>query len=283
MLTLRDLAFQRETLRMLIFLLVLQTVLSLLSAWLVQHAAWRRSYVIAAIVMGGLTFLVLYQLSTISNWQKLEIYSIAQVNLLLVVGHNGWYREKERQQDMVSLSLFLGSVLVAVPLVIAVGMYRTSAVAEIDAPNIVRTTNKAIDPATRKVTVTIDKQEKILEVPDNATIFVKGRRVDIHELERLPKDNLVLVGLSEANQVLAISVVRRFNFPNELGLFLAGLGLLASGVVLQIKSTTVVGGLAMGIDLLGMLLFIRIPEARQTVGLFLAIGGGGPVRHRGCC
>jgi hypothetical protein len=113
-----------------------------------------------------------------------------------------------------------------------------------------------------------------LDVPAEAQIFIKDKYADLHALDNLPKDTLVLVGLSETDQVLAISVIRRFHFPDELGLFLVGLVLLGSGIVLQIKSTTIVGGLAMGLNLVGMLLFIRIPEARQTVGLFLAIGGG---------
>ena len=39
--------------------------------------------------------------------------------LLLAAGHIGWYREQERENDMVSLSLLLGSLLVGVPLAVA--------------------------------------------------------------------------------------------------------------------------------------------------------------------
>jgi hypothetical protein len=42
---------------------------------------------------------------------------------LLVAGHIGWYRE-QRQSDLVGFSLFLGSVLVALPLAIAVMTWR---------------------------------------------------------------------------------------------------------------------------------------------------------------
>jgi hypothetical protein len=274
LLTLKDLAFDREPLRLLVFLLIVQTVLSLLSAWLVQHQDWRRWYVITAIVMGGLTFLVLYQLSELNVWQKLQIFSMVVGILLLAVGHIGWYREVERQQDMVSTSLFLGSILVVVPLVIAVGLYRTSTVTYFDAPKILRTTNQAIDPDARTLTMTIGDKEEKVHIPAEAQIFYKGKRTDLTDLAKRSKGTLVLVGLSDTNEVLAISVVSRFHFPNELGLFLVGLLLLASGILLQIKSTTILGGVALGLDLIGMALFIRIPEARQTVGLFLAIGGG---------
>jgi hypothetical protein len=40
--------------------------------------------------------------------------------LLLLAGHIGWYREQEGQNDLVTLSLFFGSFLVAVPLTVAV-------------------------------------------------------------------------------------------------------------------------------------------------------------------
>jgi len=46
--------------------------------------------------------------------------------LLLVIGHLGWFREQEQQNDLVSVSLSFGSLLVAVPLTIAVLYYRSS-------------------------------------------------------------------------------------------------------------------------------------------------------------
>ncbi len=285
LLTLRDIAFhagETALLRTLVFLLVLQTLLGLLSAWLVQHQAWRRWYVIAAIAMGALTFLVLYKLSELNNWQKLEIFSIALGLVLLVLGHIGWRRELEREQDMVSLGLSLGSLLLVAPLIIAVGLYRTSTVTYIDAPTIVSTTRKAIDTKQAKLKIPVNEpakdqeekqKDKELTIPKDVQVFIKGNKSDLQDLDRYSDDTIVWVGLAENNEVKVISVIRRFHFPDELGLFVAGLVLLSSGIVLRIKSTTVTGGLALGLDLAGMLLFIRIPEARQTLGLFLAIGG----------
>jgi hypothetical protein len=95
------------------------TAISLLALVLVRHAAWRRWYVVTTISQAALTFLGVTVLSELSLWQKLEIFSVAVGLLLLAVGHIGWYREQERENDMVSLSLLLGSLLVGVPLAVA--------------------------------------------------------------------------------------------------------------------------------------------------------------------
>jgi hypothetical protein len=95
------------------------TVLSLVALVLVRHSAWRRWYVVTAIAQAGLTFLGMTVLSELSAWQKLEIFSVVVGLLLLALGHLGWYREQERHNDLVSVSLLLGSLLVGVPLAIA--------------------------------------------------------------------------------------------------------------------------------------------------------------------
>jgi hypothetical protein len=280
LLTLRDLAFDSRTelLRTLVFLLILQTILSLLSAWLVQHQAWRRWYFIAAIGMGALTFLVLYKLSELNVWQKLELFSIALGLVMLVVGHIGWYRETEREQDVVSLGLVLGSILTVVPLIVAVGLYRTSTVTYVDAPRTEWITMKDVNVEKAKLTLPKkDKEEKgkELTIPKSAKVLIKGSKSSLQDLagHGYSADTMVLVGLSQADEVEAISVIRRFHFPDELGLLVVGLALLSSGILLRIKSTTVAGGLAVALDLIGMLAFIRIPHALQSVGLYLAIGG----------
>ncbi len=103
----------------LVSLLAGLTVIGLLALVLVRHVAWRRWYVVTTIGQAALTFLSLTVLSELGPWQKLEIFSVAVGLLLLLVGHIGWYREQERQSDLVSLSLLLGSLLVGVPLAIA--------------------------------------------------------------------------------------------------------------------------------------------------------------------
>jgi hypothetical protein len=95
------------------------TAISLLSLALVRQAAWRRWYVVTTLGQAALTFLGMTVLSELSLWQKLEIFSVAIGLLLLAAGHVGWYREQEREDDMVSLGLLLGSLLVGLPLAIA--------------------------------------------------------------------------------------------------------------------------------------------------------------------
>ena len=100
-------------------LCVTLTLVSLLALALVRHKAWRRWYIVTSIGQALLTFLTLTVVSDLGPWQKLEIFSVAVGLLLLVVGHVGWYREQERQNDLVSVGLLLGSLLVGAPLALA--------------------------------------------------------------------------------------------------------------------------------------------------------------------
>ena len=136
------------------------TVVSILAAVLVRHAAWRRWYVVMAVAQGLLTLLAVQALSTLTGWQKAELFAVAAGTVLLMLGHLGWRREHEREDDLVSFGLGLGSLLVGGALTIAV-LYHRSA-------------------------------------PE-------------------------------------------FSWPDELGLLTGGLILMASGFVLQIKSTTLAG------------------------------------------
>ena len=103
----------------LVGLFAMLTATGLLALVLVRDRVWRRWYVVMTIGQAALTFFGMTVLSELSPWQKLEIFSVVVGLLLLAVGHVGWYREQERQNDMVSLSLFLGSLLVGVPLAVA--------------------------------------------------------------------------------------------------------------------------------------------------------------------
>jgi hypothetical protein len=108
----------------LVILLAALTAVSLLAAWLVRHAAWRRWYLVMAIVEAALMFLTIHMLSHLTVWQKMEIFSVAIGLALLVIGHVGWHREQDQQDDLVSFSLLIGSLLVCVPLAIAVVLHR---------------------------------------------------------------------------------------------------------------------------------------------------------------
>jgi hypothetical protein len=100
-------------------LCIVLALMSLLAIALVKHASWRRWYVVTAVSEGLLTLLAIQVLSTLTLYQKLEIFSVASGLALLVVGHIGWYREQDRPRDLVSVCLLLGSLLAGVPLVVA--------------------------------------------------------------------------------------------------------------------------------------------------------------------
>ncbi len=100
-------------------------VLSLLAAWIVRQPGWRRWYVVTAITEAALMFFAIHMLNHLSRWEELEIFAVAAGVGLLAIGHVGWYREDEKQEDMVSFNLGTGALLVAVPLAIAVLVHRS--------------------------------------------------------------------------------------------------------------------------------------------------------------
>jgi hypothetical protein len=111
-----------------VFVLLVLSALSLLAAGLVRHPAWRPWYIVMSIAEALLMFVTLEVLSDLSLWEKVEIFSIVVGVLLLLLGHWGWFREQApdlaRQSELVSLGLFFGSVLTALPLAIAVLIHR---------------------------------------------------------------------------------------------------------------------------------------------------------------
>ena len=66
-----------------------------------------------------LLLITLHILSEFTFWEKLEIFSVIVGVSLLVLGHIGWYREQEGRNHLVSAGLFLGSLLLGMPLMIA--------------------------------------------------------------------------------------------------------------------------------------------------------------------
>jgi hypothetical protein len=115
----------RGPVRVMIYLLIFLTVVSLVAAWLVQQREWRRVYLVLTVVNVVLVVLMFHKMSLLSPWQKLEFFSVILGLVLLVVGHVGWYREdEERANDLVSFSLVGGSIALALPLAIATVVHR---------------------------------------------------------------------------------------------------------------------------------------------------------------
>ena len=127
LLTLSRLAPNGNVHASLLYLLLMLIVSSLSAAGLVREEHWRRWYMVAAIIQGCLSFLVLNVLSELSIWEKMEIFSLSTGLIILICGHVGWYRERirERNNDWTSISLFIGSVLAALPLIVAVLIQRS--------------------------------------------------------------------------------------------------------------------------------------------------------------
>jgi hypothetical protein len=95
------------------------TAISLLAVGLVPQRHWRYWYFLTTICQALLVLVVVQMLSTLTPWQKTEVFSVAGGFLLLVVGHIGWYRDHEWDSDSVTLSLLLGSLAAGVPLMVA--------------------------------------------------------------------------------------------------------------------------------------------------------------------
>lgn len=179
----------------LVALLGALVALSLLAAWLVQDAAGRRWYIVVAIAEAGLAFFTLNVLSTLTMWDKLEIFCIVVGIASLVIGHIGWHRERDQQSDLVSFSLLCGSLLVGLPLAIA---------------------------------------------------------VLIHRCQPTPQ----------------------FSTLNELGMLTAGILLLATGFILQLRATTITGAGLLLVYLVSLVLYIHMPENIKPAAIWMTIGGG---------
>jgi hypothetical protein len=78
--------------------------------------------VTGAIAMAGLAFLTLNLAIDLSIWRKLEIFLVAAGVILLGAGYIGRFREAagRESREMITFSLWLGSLLAAVPLIVAV-------------------------------------------------------------------------------------------------------------------------------------------------------------------
>src|SRR5262249_61230857 len=83
-------------------------------------AGWRQPYVAASLGHAVLAVLALAFLNQLTFGQKVEIGAIAAGTVLLLIGHIGWYREREHENEFVSAGLLFGSLLVSVPFLLTV-------------------------------------------------------------------------------------------------------------------------------------------------------------------
>ncbi|MEZ6064633.1 MAG: hypothetical protein R3B90_02745 [Planctomycetaceae bacterium] len=116
------LAGQREWLDLLV--LILCASAGGLGVLLSPQVSWRRWYVTATVALGAVTFLTLNLLVDLSGWQKLEIFCVVAGVLLLVAGYVGLFREDLSIGESAALGLWLGSLLAAGALFIAMLYHR---------------------------------------------------------------------------------------------------------------------------------------------------------------
>jgi hypothetical protein len=182
----------------LVSLLAALAGLSLAAAWLVRHPVWRPWYVVMAIAEALLMFVALELKLNLTAWQKVEIFCVVVGLVLLALGHWGWYREQapdvERQSDWVTIALLFGSLLTALPLAVAVLIYRCGS--------------------------------------------------------------------------------HHFSTADEVGMLTAGVLMLGTGFMLQLRSTTLIGAVLLVLYLLTLPTLIRHIYDLQWAALLIAIGGG---------
>lgn len=113
----------------------LTTLAGLFAIALAPSATWRRIYATCTIALAGVAFIMLNVLSTLTIWQKAELFAVVVGLALLVASYIGRFMEQERAEtDHITLGLWFGSVLPIAALFIATMYYRFEA-NQISLPN----------------------------------------------------------------------------------------------------------------------------------------------------
>ena len=104
----------------LVVALAMAILAAIMAAGLVPAGTWRRWYTTAAIGMAGVTFLTLDVLIALSLWQKAEFFCVGVGILLVAASYVGRFRETtDSENDIVTVGLWLGSVMITLPLLAA--------------------------------------------------------------------------------------------------------------------------------------------------------------------
>jgi hypothetical protein len=102
------------------------TCISVAGIWIVPTASWRRIYTSASIALGALGILTISidWFKAFSLGQKFELISVATGVVLLIASYIARFRKSESKNEMVDIGLLLGSMLAALPLLVAVVYHR---------------------------------------------------------------------------------------------------------------------------------------------------------------
>jgi len=108
----------------LVGMLVVQMGTAAIAGLLTKQSGWRRHFWIFAVVQFLLTLLVVNSLSTLNFFQRGELLLTTAGLIVLAMGYWGWSREADRQEELVSFNLALGSFFSAVPLTLGMLVQR---------------------------------------------------------------------------------------------------------------------------------------------------------------
>ena len=100
-------------------LLVVQLLGIGFAALSTRQPEWRRGYLLTAVATVICGVAVLVNLSTLTLFQQVEIASLTVGITLTIAGYIGWSRENGERSKIVTGNLLLGSLLITVPLMIA--------------------------------------------------------------------------------------------------------------------------------------------------------------------
>ena len=178
-------------------LILLQLVAIGIAAGMTDDKGWRRGFMVAAIATLGSAIALIAGLSTLTFFQRVEIFSIGLGTLMVVMGYIGWSREKAGQKsDVVSFNLITGSWILVAPFIIGI---------------------------------------------------ISDRMAD--------------------------GTIDMFRYVHEIGGLVAALALLGSGILCQIRSTTVSGATLLTVFVVSNILLINIPDQLQQTSVLMMIGG----------
>ncbi len=110
----------------LVYLHLMLLAINMVALLVVREQNWRRWYVVTTVLNASMVVLVLAVLTDLTAGQKLELICVVIGAGMLLLAHIGWYREQDREDDLVTLGMLFGSLLVAVPLTVVVLAYRIS-------------------------------------------------------------------------------------------------------------------------------------------------------------
>ncbi len=105
--------------------LLLTTLMSFAAIVVVPAGNWRRLYWTSSAILTALSLLSLNILIQLNTWQKLEIICVGLGTVLIVSSYVRRFLEADNEiDDAVTMGLWVGSLLVTGPLLIALGYYR---------------------------------------------------------------------------------------------------------------------------------------------------------------